>query len=491
MPSRFSALVTAAKAGAAMLLMLSLVGVVVSVDVHPATAQTTGAAIANYAASQAGVAYCEGGGGINGPSSGTGCTAPTVGYDCMSLAQYAVYQATGITVPIDGEMLPGPNSTDWDGQGTYIPSSGGEAALEPGDVVFFGGSDLWHYAHSGIYTGDSSGDIWDALQTGTPVEEHTLANLTSLYGDYDGGVRYSGSPPLTTSVLAPATGTARKGTGAVLDASASEAGGSISAVQFVITGGSYNKTAIGTATLTGYGYVLVWNTTGVPNGSYTLQSLATDGSGNTAYSPGITVIVDNTPPTTTVLVPATGTALKGTAAVLDASAADNVSVSTTQFVITGGSYNKTAIGTATLTAYGYVLLWNTTGVPNGSYTLQSLATDEAGNSTYSTGKTITVDNTPPTTSVLVPATGTTLNGTAAVLDASAADNVSVSTVQFVVTGGSYNKTAIGTATLTAYGYVLVWNTTGVPNGSYTLQSLASDEAGNTTYSAGITVKVKN
>src|ERR1700685_4251656 len=100
----------------------------------------------------------------------------------MSLAQYAVYQVTGITVPIDGEMLPGPNSTDWDGQGTYIASAGGEAALEPGDVVFFGGGDMWHYAHSGIWVGNGQDAIWDALQSGTPVETHTLEYLTAFYG---------------------------------------------------------------------------------------------------------------------------------------------------------------------------------------------------------------------------------------------------------------------------------------------------------------------
>ena len=133
----------------------------------------------------------------------------------MSLAQYAVYQVTGITVPSDGEMLPGPNSTDWDGQGTYIASSGGDAALQPGDVVFFGGSDMWHYAHSGIYAG--GGEVWDALQTGTPVGEHTMADLTSIYGAYDGGVLYSGSvtpPPFgvsTTSLPAATIGTTYSG----------------------------------------------------------------------------------------------------------------------------------------------------------------------------------------------------------------------------------------------------------------------------------------
>ena len=64
-------------------------------------------------------------------------------------------------------------------------------------------------------------------------------------------------------------------------------------------------------------------------------------------------------------------------------------------------------------------------------------------------------------------------------------------MQFVLTGGSYNKTVIGTATPTAYGYILSWNSKSVPDGTYTLQSLATDGAGNTTYSAGITIKVNN
>ena len=183
---------------AGLLLLTSLTALGATVGIHPAAADTQGDAIVTAAASQAGIPYCEGGGGDNGPTQVAGCTAP--GYDCMSLAQYAVYQVTGITVPADGEMLPGPNSTDWDGQGTYIPSRRGEAALEPGDVVFFGGIDMWHYAHSGIYAGN--GEIWDALQTGTPVGEHTLGDLTSIYGDYDGAVRYrgngpGGSPPTT------------------------------------------------------------------------------------------------------------------------------------------------------------------------------------------------------------------------------------------------------------------------------------------------------
>ncbi len=158
----------------------------------PIATTTIPATVVAAAASQVGVPYCNGGGGINGPSqptSGEHCEAP--GFDCMSLSQYAVYQVMRITVPTNGEMLPG--GTDSDGQGTLIRSqptiAADETALQPGDVVFFGGSDLWHYAHSGIYAG--GGQVWDALQTGTPVMEHSMTDLYGIYNNnYDGAVRY-------------------------------------------------------------------------------------------------------------------------------------------------------------------------------------------------------------------------------------------------------------------------------------------------------------
>jgi alpha-tubulin suppressor-like RCC1 family protein len=199
-------------------------------------------------------------------------------------------------------------------------------------------------------------------------------------------------------------------------------------------------------------------------------------------------------PSTEVIIPFNGAALRGTHAVLDAlaSAGFGVKITTVQFVLTGGSYNKSVIGAATPTLYGYVYSWNTTSVPGGTYTLQSLATDNDGNAAYSTGTTITVDNVPPTTAVLIPSNGAHLRGTVA-LDASASASfgVQITKVQFVLTGRSFNKTVIGTATATIFGWVFVTNTTLVHNGTYTLQSLATDAAGNIAYSQGITIKVVN
>lgn len=75
------------------------------------------------------------------------------------------------------------------------------------------------------------------------------------------------------------------------------------------------------------------------------------------------------------------------------------------------------------------------------------------------------------TSVIIPTAGASLSGTSSTLDASATgDNgAKITKVQFVLTGGSLNKSVIGTASPTIYGYLDVWNTTSVANGTYTAE----------------------
>jgi cell wall-associated NlpC family hydrolase len=171
-------------------------------DSGAAGAHNVGDAIVAAAASQAGVPYCDGGGGIDGPTNGgvveAGCGAGTKGFDCMSLAQYAVYQATGIVLPGDGTQL--------SGVGTFVPPSD-PSGLLPGDVTFWGGS-LDHFAHSGVYAGNDQ--VWDAVGVGIPVQLHTLTYLESIY-TYDGAIRYwtPPSPSLTPGGLdAPVVGMA-------------------------------------------------------------------------------------------------------------------------------------------------------------------------------------------------------------------------------------------------------------------------------------------
>jgi Bacterial Ig domain len=101
-----------------------------------------------------------------------------------------------------------------------------------------------------------------------------------------------------------------------------------------------------------------------------------------------------------------------------------------------------------------------------------------------------LEKVPPTTSILVPANGATLSGTAT-LDASASDNVKVSRVEFRLTGGSYDNALIGVATLTYHGWIYSWSTSSVANGSYILNSVAYDPAGNQGRSPDISITVQN
>ena len=101
------------------------------------------------------------------------------------------------------------------------------------------------------------------------------------------------------------------------------------------------------------------------------------------------------------------------------------------------------------------------------------------------------DPTAPTATMLVPSSGASVRGNAVVVDASASDNVGVTTVEFRLSGGVYTDEVVATGTLSPYGYLGSWNTTAVPDGTYTLRSAARDAAGNTGLSAAITVKVDN
>ena len=96
----------------------------------------------------------------------------------------------------------------------------------------------------------------------------------------------------------------------------------------------------------------------------------------------------------------------------------------------------------------------------------------------------------PTTSVVLPSQGATLSGTSVTLDAIASSHKGekgIAKVQFVLSGGTYSKSIIGTAASTPGGSLLAWDTTRVPNGVYSLQSLATDGAGKSSYSSAVAI----
>lgn len=93
------------------------------------------------------------------------------------------------------------------------------------------------------------------------------------------------------------------------------------------------------------------------------------------------------------------------------------------------------------------------------------------------------DVTPPAVRLTAPVTGATLSGTVAIV-ASASDAGGVSRVEFYA-----GATLIGSDTASPYS--MTWNTTVVPNATYTLTARAYDLAGNTGTSPTLSVTVSN
>lgn len=140
-----------------------------------------GQAIVNAAASMAGRPYCFGGGNEGGPTHGSGntngatqCGSGLMGFDCTGLTQFAAYRGTSGRIDL----------THHDSQqAAYAPGQWitSEAALQPGDIVYFGYS-RGNITHSAVYAG--SGQIWDANTAfwiyPDGVRERSLASENSL-----------------------------------------------------------------------------------------------------------------------------------------------------------------------------------------------------------------------------------------------------------------------------------------------------------------------
>lgn len=188
---------------------------------------------------------------------------------------------------------------------------------------------------------------------------------------------------------------------------------------------------------------------------------------------------------TAVGLPTNGATLSGTT-LLDASATPGATQ--VQFELTGGSLNQAVIGTATPTLFGWLVKWDSTSVPNGTYTLQSVASYAGGVSATSTGVSVTVGNPSPATAVGLPAGGATVTGHQ-LLGAFASPGVTQ--VVFELTGGTLNGSVVATAVPTIFGWLVSWDSTTVPNGTYTLQSVASYAGGVSGTSPGVTITVSN
>jgi hypothetical protein len=255
-------------------------------------------------------------------------------------------------------------------------------------------------------------------------------------------------------------------------------------------------TAVGAAKGNGPGVVIAtnnagstWATESAPTAPLALDGVSCPFVG-VCTAVGATssgAIIIGQAPITAVLIPSDGTTVSGLQ-LLDAAASSPVGMASVNFEITGGTLTDQIISGSIPTIYGWLAQWNTATVPNGTYKLQSVATDTVPNTVTSAPITTIVTNPPPTTSILIPSSGTTLSGST-YLDASASN---ATAVNFQLIGGSFGYSAqmLCTATKTAYGWLCAWNTTTVPDGTYLLLSEAFNSVGST-FSSGVSITVAN
>jgi hypothetical protein len=117
----------------------------------------------------------------------------------------------------------------------------------------------------------------------------------------------------------------------------------------------------------------------------TLSFQATDGAGNASAVGSADYVIDTAGPTVAINAPAAGATVSGNA-LIGAAVNDPNGVASVQFTIDGvdfGDLDEVA---------PFQIDWDTTAVPNGTYTLAAVATDNVGNQTTAAGRTVIVDN---------------------------------------------------------------------------------------------------
>lgn len=315
-----------------------------------------------------------------------------------------------------------------------------------------------------------------------------LAAASALFAQAISETRSAAASP-TSQINVPSNGTTISGD-TWLGASTQDSV-TISSLTFDLTGGSVSVEL--RAIDTDWGWLYNWDTDYVPNGVYAITAAGVDIENNTAVSSTIKVTVDN-PVYTKVLIPSSAGVVTGTASLLNASAVGNKTITGVQFMATGDGLTDQVVATGVPTLYGWLATWNTTAVPgeNGEFTLQSVATETGGVSATSAPISVTVDN--PQVQFQAPVNTATIAGENVNIQALTEGGEGASSVYVTLTGGSLSNFLITTLSPIRnlgdeWGLVFGWNSTSVPNGTYTMKADYVDP-----YASGtstITVTVSN
>ncbi|MBI4508359.1 MAG: hypothetical protein HY698_01905, partial [Deltaproteobacteria bacterium] len=391
------------------------------------------------------------------------------------------YEQQRASVDIDNIILgvgPRPNPTTWiDSPATnsYITST--PAAVKAGV------SDTDGLSYVRVQVKDANGALVATLiatrdaATGLYVANWNPASgtytLTSKASFLSGTTEYSEPVTVTidttaptTSITSPVAGAALKGP-ITIEASATDNtnGSGMAKVELYVEG-----YLVGVSTASPYRATF---NPGIISRPLALQAKAYDKAGNVGTSTVVTVNADNIPPTGSITKPTSGQYVGKTVTFEATTSDDFVGVSGVEFFVDGAS-----IGVGNLVNNVSTIAWDSVaaGKADGQHSVYCKPVDYAGNAGYSPTVLFNLDNTAPTISIGTPAPGAVLNGTATIgVNASG-----YSSIQYFANGAP-----IGTSVAN----YLNWDTTSLPNGTYTLTATAFDLAGNSTTSAGVSVSI--
>ncbi len=298
----------------------------------------------------------------------------------------------------------------------------------------------------------------------------------------------AGTSP-SVSITAPQINATVGGTSVTVSADAEDNVGVVG-VQFKVNGNN-----IGAEDTTSP-FSVIWNSTTVPDGPYTITATARDADGNTRTSAGVNVSVNNTSLSPDLVVTDityangvfTSTVKNQGTAPTPSGAVSVAYLVNDEWKAWGGIGGAIAPGQSVTIGTSedpYV-------IPSGNYSMTAHVNDrrnitELDYSNNILSKPVTgglTDVVAPTVTITAPNNGVQVSGTNVIISANATDNVGVSGVQFSVSG------AYPIAEDTVAPYSIVWDSTTVSDGPHTITAIARDAAGNST-TVAINVTVAN
>jgi peptidoglycan/xylan/chitin deacetylase (PgdA/CDA1 family) len=338
-----------------------------------------------------------------------------------------------------------------------------------------------YYTTDGSEPSAANGTLYSGpfnLTTTTEVKYRSVDGEGNWEPVHSQLIQVDGTAP-TSVMTAPADGATviRTSTVGILDEATDNVG--VASVRFFLDGVSLGSKTSPTVS-GGSTYKWNWETAGVSEGSHTLTAVATDTAGNQTSSASVTVnvVADTTPPTTSILCNGSSTCGNWFKAAVSVTlkATDDAALAGTYYT-TDGSEPSAVNGTLYSGAFS---VGATTEVKYRSV-------DASGNWETTHAQLIQIDTSAPATKITSPAAGATVTGTTPIL-AEATDNVSIVSVRFFLDGVSLGSKTSPTVTGGST-YRWNWETTATTKGSHTLTVVATDQAGNQTTSAPITVTV--